>query len=100
MPSTLEITDTLREVTETLARLHRPPCSPGERAAAEWLAERLRVAGVESVSLEDEPSWGAFPPLTTAIGALGVAGAALVLGGRRLPGALAALASTAALLDE
>jgi Peptidase family M28 len=100
MPSTLEMTDTLREVTETLARLHRPPCSPGERAAAEWLAERLRAAGVESVSLEDEPSWGAFPPLTTAIGALGVVAAASVLSGRRALGTAAALASIAALVDE
>jgi hypothetical protein len=100
MPSTLEITDTLREVTETLARLHRPPCSPGERAAAEWLAERLRVAGVESVSLEDEPSWGAFPPLTTAIGSLGLLAAASVLSGRRATGAAAAVGSIAALVDE
>jgi hypothetical protein len=90
----------LREVTETLVALDRPPCSPGERAAAEWLAERLRMAGTESVSLEDEPSWGQFPPLTTAIGALGVTGAALVLGGRRVLGTLLALTSTAALLDE
>jgi acetylornithine deacetylase/succinyl-diaminopimelate desuccinylase-like protein len=100
MGPTLEITDTLREVTETLAVLERPPCSPGERAAADWLAGRLRGAGVESVSLEDEPSWGRFPPLTTAIGALGVASAALVLSGRRTLGAFAALASSAALLDE
>jgi hypothetical protein len=100
MRPSLEITDTLREVTGTLARLERPPCSPGERAAAEWLAERLRAAGAESVKLEDEPSWGQFPPLTTAIGALGVAGAALGLSGRRGLGALAALASSAALLDE
>jgi Zn-dependent M28 family amino/carboxypeptidase len=100
MPSTLEITDTLREVTQTLAGLHRPPCSPGERAAAEWLAERLRATGVESVSLEDEPSWGAFPPLTTAIGALGLLGAACTLSGRRAIGGAAAVASIAALLAE
>jgi hypothetical protein len=100
MSPALEITDTLREVTETLSALERPPCSPGERAAAEWLAQRLRAAGAESVKLEDEPSWGQFPPLTTAIGTLGVAGAALVLSRRRALGALAALASSAALLDE
>src|SRR6516165_5132230 len=98
MPSTLEITDTLREVTETLAGLDRPPCSPGERAAAEWLAERLGGAGVESVNIEDEPSWGAFPPLTTAIGALGLLGAACALSGRRAIGAAAAVASIAALV--
>jgi hypothetical protein len=100
MPSTLEISDTLREVTQTLAGLHRPPCSPGERAAAEWLAKRLRAAGVESVDVEDEPSWGAFPPLTTAIGALGLLGSACALSGRRAIGAAAAVASIAALIDE
>jgi Peptidase family M28 len=100
MPGTVELTDTLREVTGTLAALERPPCSAGERDAAEWLARRLREAGVESVALEDEPSWGPFPPLTTAIGALGVLGAALALSGRRALAVVAALTSTAALLDE
>ncbi|MBA3809797.1 MAG: hypothetical protein H0X28_15600, partial [Solirubrobacterales bacterium] len=52
----------LREVVERLAPLERTPCSPGEREAADWLAARMRtVAGVE-VALEDEPSWGTFPP--------------------------------------
>src|SRR5262249_35038248 len=88
------------EVTETLAELDRPPCSPGERAAAEWLASRLRAAGVESVTLEDEPSWGPFPPLTTALRALGVLGSVLAPGGRRATGTTAALTSIAALLDE
>jgi len=58
----------LSEVVEALAPLERTPCSPGERLAAEWLAERLRaVAGVE-VALEDEPSWGTFPPTATGLG--------------------------------
>jgi hypothetical protein len=100
MPSSIELTDTLREVTGTLAALERPPCSPGERAAAEWLAERLRSAGAASVRLEDEPSWGLFPPLITGIGALGVLGAALTLGGRRALGAVAAVISIGALVDE
>jgi Peptidase family M28 len=100
MPGTIEITDTSREVTGTLATLERPPCSAGERAAAEWLARRLREAGAESVALEDEPSWGPFPPLTTAIGALGVLGAALALRGRRTMAVAAALSSIAALVDE
>jgi hypothetical protein len=95
-----ELADTLREVTETLAAIDRTPCSPGERAAAIWIAERLRAAGVESVTLEDEPSWGPFPPLTTAIGALGVVGATLAFAGRRGTGAVAALASITALVDE
>ncbi len=89
----------LREVVETLAPIDRTPCSPGERAAAEWVAARLRAsdAGVE---LEDEPSWGTFPPTATGTGLLGIAGAALVLGGRRLGGALLALAVLAGIVDE
>jgi hypothetical protein len=91
---------TLREVVETLAPLDRPPCSPGERAAAEWLCERLRaVAGVE-VELEDEPSWGTFPPTATGLGLAGVLAAMLGLRGHRFAGALLALATFAGILDE
>jgi hypothetical protein len=91
---------TLHEVVDTLAAIDRTPCSPGERAAAEWLAARLgNVAGVE-VALEDEPSWGTFPPTATGLGLLGMAGAALVLRGRRGSGALLAAASFASVVDE
>ena len=65
----------LREVVETLARLDRTPCSPGEREAAEWLAARLRSIAGTDVALEEEPSWGTFPPTATALGLLGAAGA-------------------------
>jgi hypothetical protein len=89
-----ELEDVLREVVETLAAIERPPCSPGERQAAEWLAGRLRaIAGVE-VALEDEPSWGTFPPTATGLGLLGMVGAALVLRGRPRLGALLAASST------
>jgi hypothetical protein len=52
------------------------------------------------VALEEEPSWGASPPTLVALGALGIAGAALVLANRRVPGALLAAASIAGVLDE
>jgi hypothetical protein len=95
-----ELEDVLREVVETLAAIERPPCSPGERQAAEWLAGRLRtIAGVE-VALEDEPSWGTFPPTATGLGLLGMAGAALVLRGRPRLGALLAAATFAGIVDE
>jgi hypothetical protein len=90
----------LREVVETLAAIDRTPCSPGERQAAEWLSARLRaVAGVDVV-LEDEPSWGTFPPTATGLGLLGMAGAALVRRGRRASGALLAVATFAGIVDE
>src|SRR6516165_1923747 len=90
----------LREVVETLAGIDRTPCSPGERQAAEWLAARFSEAGQLSVSLEEEPSWGTFPPNATGLGLLGVAGAMLVLAGRRAAGALAAATSFAGVVDE
>jgi len=90
----------LREVVETLAGLDRTPCSPGERQAAEWLAARLRSIPATEVALEQEPSWGTFPPTATGLGLLGMAGAALVLGGRRAAGALLAAASFAGVVDE
>ena len=91
---------TLREVCEHLAPIDRTPCSPGEREAAGWIAERLRRAGVAEVALEDEPSWGTFPPNALAMGTLGALGAATVLAGRRCTGALVSLASVAGVLDE
>jgi hypothetical protein len=90
----------LREVVETLAPIDRTPCSAGEREAAEWLAARLRaVPGIE-VTLEDEPSWGTFPPTLTGLGLLGSAGAALVLAGRRAAGAMVAAGTLAGIVDE
>jgi hypothetical protein len=92
--------DVLHEVVETLAPLDRTPCSPGERRAAEWLAERLRAIDGVHVALEDEPSWGIFPPTATGLGLLGALGAALVLSGRRASGALIAAVTLAGILDE
>jgi hypothetical protein len=91
----------IREVVDTLAPLDRTPCSPGERQAAEWLAARLRsVQGVHAVELEDEPSWGTFPPTAAGLGVLGMAAAALALRGRRASAALIAAATFAAIVDE
>ncbi|HEY3960352.1 MAG TPA: M28 family peptidase [Solirubrobacteraceae bacterium] len=97
-PATLE--NALREVVETLAPLDRTPCSPGEREAAEWLARRLQTVDGVEVALEDEPSWGTFPPTATGLGVLGLLAAALVLRGRRLAGALLAAAVYAGIVDE
>ena len=90
----------LREVVERLAPLDRTPCSPGEREAAEWLAARLRaVPGVE-VALEDEPSWGIFPPTSTLVGLIGMAGAVSALRRRRTVAVGLAALCAGGLLDE
>lgn len=92
--------EALREVVERLAPLDRTPCSAGEQEAAGWLAARLgRVEGVE-VALEEAHSWGTFPPLATGLGLLGMAGAGLVLAGRRAGGALVSAASFLGIVDE
>lgn len=92
--------EVLREVVDTLAAIERAPCSPGERHAAEWLATRLRAFPDVDVALEDEPSWGTFPPTSAGLGLLGLAGATLVLCGRRRLGAALAAASFAGIVDE
>ncbi len=90
----------LREVVETLAPLDRTPCSPGEREAAKRLARRLRMVDGVEVAVEDEPSWGTFPPTATGLGVLGLLAAVLVLRGRRLAGALLAAGTYAGIVDE
>jgi hypothetical protein len=95
-----ELEATLREVCEHLAPIDTTPCSPGEREAARWIAERMRLAGVDEVALEDEASWGPFAPTAFMLGVLGILGAASALSGRRGVGVLSALASAAGVLDE
>ena len=92
--------ETLREVVFTLAAMDRPPCSEGEREAAEWLAERFRAAGLEDVALEDEPSWGTFPPTVTTLAAVGAASALLTLRGHRFLGAMGSIKAGLGLFDE
>ena len=92
--------ETLRGVVFTLAAMHRPPCSAGEREAAEWLATRLGEAGLDEVFLEEEPSWGTFPPNVTALAGLGAAGALLALRGRRFKGAVASAMAGLGIADE
>jgi Zn-dependent M28 family amino/carboxypeptidase len=90
----------VREVCEHLAPIDRTACLAGEREAAEWIAARLRAAGVTEVASEPEPSWGGSPPTLVAMGALGIAGGALVLSHRRALGALLAVASIGGVIDE
>ena len=90
--------DLLAEPIERLAPLDRTPGSAGEREAAEWIGERFRRAGLE-VSLEEEPTWGTFPPTITGLALLGLYGSWKVARGRR-SGVLLSWASLAGFLDE
>jgi hypothetical protein len=94
------IQTTLREVVERLAPIDRTPCSAGEREAAEWLAARLGAIGGVDVALEDEPSWGIFPPNATLLGLLGTVGSWLSLHRHRRAGALLGALAVAGLIDE
>lgn len=89
-----------REVVEELAVLERPPCSRGERQAAEWLADRLGRTGCEPVELEQETARGRYMPTLAGLGVAGSAAALLGLRGRRATGGLISLAGSAAVVDE
>jgi hypothetical protein len=91
---------TLHEVVERLAPIDRTPCSPGERAAAEWLASRLEAAGAGPVALEQEPSWGLFQPQVTALGVLGALSCALAARRRGGAAVACAAASVLGIVDE
>jgi hypothetical protein len=94
------IQDTLHEVIELLAELDRTPCSAGERQAAQWLRQRIGALEGVTVELEDEHSWGTFPPTATGLGLLGVLASTLVLAGRRGTGGLLAALAVAGIVDE
>ncbi len=65
-----------------------------------WLAERFRSAGLDDVSLEEEPSWGTFPPTVTTLAAAGALSALLSLRGHRFLGAAGSLKAGLGLFDE
>jgi Zn-dependent M28 family amino/carboxypeptidase len=76
-----------------LASIDRPSASEGERRAAEWIAERLREAGLDA-RVEEERAHGTYWWPQGLLSAAGVAAGALALAGRRrLAAALAAAAS-------
>jgi Peptidase family M28 len=90
----------LRELVETLASIHRPTASHGERVAAEWVAAQLRQLGATGARVEREQVHGTFWwPLGLAAGAGVVAGVAALRGRRALGAAIAAFAGAAAADD-
>ena len=89
----------LQAVIEHLAAIRRPPASEGERAAAEWIAERLLEHGLEP-RIEEEPAHGTYWwPLGISAG-LGLLGGLASLRGRRGLGALLGAFATRALYDD
>lgn len=108
-PATDPSLQTLREVIEALAPLERRAGGPGERQAADWIAERLRACGC-AVELQDEAFLDGYAREIGTLSALAVLAGVLSLRGlgggpagrrhtRRLGGWLAA-AVAAAMADD
>jgi Peptidase family M28 len=99
-PPDPELEAVLREVVERLAPLEREAGSEDERAAADWIAERLTAAGC-SVQVDEESFRGGFPELLGAVAAAGaLAGAAALTRRGRLIGAAGGALATALIVDE
>jgi hypothetical protein len=91
--------ETLREVCQTLAPMHREAGSEGEREAAEWLAARLTQAGAPA-RVEEEEFLDGWPDLHAALTAAGTAAGLLAAGGRARRAAIVAGGAAAALLAD
>ena len=90
----------LQGLVETLASIHRPTASHGERVAAEWVADRLREQGAGDARVEAEDVHGTFWwPLGLAAGA-GVVAGLMALRGRRAAAATLAAAAGLAAADD
>jgi hypothetical protein len=94
----------MRERLEQVCAIDRPSASPGERRAANWLADELREAGAREVRIEEEPDAnGTFWwPIGLLAGAAALAGLATRRGGplRRLAAAATGAAAAALIADE
>ncbi len=93
----------LRATVEHLAAMERPSASPGERAAAEWIAGRLREEGADA-RIEVERANGTYwVPLGLLTSAGVLAAAAAGRGGgraRRLAAAAVAGAAAAGVVED
>ena len=92
-------THVLHEIVETLSPLRRNPGSQGEREAAEWIARRLREAGADARIEAEEVGSTFYLPVGVHSALSAAAGAASLLGARRL-GALAGAAVAAGLWED
>jgi hypothetical protein len=86
----------IERVIRELASYERGSASPGERRAAEWLAEEFRDAGCRDVRVEEERAHGGY---WWPLGLLNAASALAAFLGR-LPAALIGGAASAAVYDD
>lgn len=89
----------LRATVEVLERLERAPCSAGEREAAEWIAARLREAGLPA-RVERDRVHGSFEWPLGSLAALGAAGGVAALAGRRRIALATGAAAAAAMWQD
>jgi hypothetical protein len=89
----------LHDDVAALAAMDRLPCSSGERAAAEWIAERMRAYGAR-VTIDDELVHGTYYTPLGVYNGIAVAGGLAVLAGRRVAGALAGALSAAGIFQD
>ena len=75
---TVALHEELRDVIYTLADIHRPSASEGERQAAEWIAARLRDVGCP-VRVDEEYAHGSYWWPVGLMSAAGVASGLLAL---------------------
>src|SRR5689334_15833239 len=90
----------LQETVHALAAIERGSATEGEREAAEWVAERLRRAGLEPIVEEEQVlGRGFWWPLGVMSAGAALAGFA-ALRGRRLIGAAVGLAAGAGIAED
>ncbi|HET6507715.1 MAG TPA: M28 family peptidase [Baekduia sp.] len=98
--STTPIEAALHADVAHLAALDRLPCSPGEAAAAAWIADRMTEAGAARVRVDEELVHGTYFTPLGILNVVGALGGIAVLGGRRLVGGVAATVAAAGLWQD
>jgi acetylornithine deacetylase/succinyl-diaminopimelate desuccinylase-like protein len=93
-------TQTLREVVEALAPLRKRAGTEEERQAALWIAERLRVVGLDA-AVDEEQFYDGYAKQLMPLGVAGVVAGALTLRGRaRLLATLLGALGAAGIVDD
>lgn len=89
----------LRAIVERLAEFDRPPCSVGERAAAELIADELWTLG-HTAAVEDEPAYASYAWPIGAMTALAALAGLAAGRGHRLLGAVGGTLAALAVADD